>query len=128
MNHKRPGPTTEITDASGQHRLMMRYVPAGKGYNFDALIWRAQESGVWKQRVIITQGDFESGSNRHRWVSEIHSFDPTTGTVILKVAEGDAPKSASNINYIYSWREWSVLTNSEIRLIRICSDPFEKYS
>jgi len=127
MISRGPSPTVEITDASGQHRLMMRYVPSRGGHDFDALIWRTRESVGWKQRLIITRDDFESGSDHLRWVSEIHSFDPATGFAIIKVAEGDAPKMADTVNYVYSWREWSLLTNHEVRVIRICTDPFEKY-
>src|SRR5215471_12850751 len=87
MSSRGPGPTTEISDASGNHRLMMRYVAVNRGYDFDALIWRTNAAGEWKQRLIITQDDFERGSQRARWVSEIHSFDPATGLAIIKVAE-----------------------------------------
>jgi hypothetical protein len=128
MSHRGPGPTREISDASGQHRLMMRYVAVDRGYDFDALIWRTRDAGNWKQRLIITQDDFERGSERQRWVSDIHSFDPVSGHAIIKVAEGDAPKTATTtVHYGYSWREWSLLTNGEVRLIRTCADPFEKY-
>jgi len=106
---------------------MMRYVAVGRGYDFDALIWRTRDAGNWKQRLIITQDDFERGSKRRRWVSEIHSFDTVSGHAIIKVAEGDAPKTATTVHYGYSWREWSLLTNGEVRLIRTCADPFEKY-
>ncbi len=127
ISNRGPGPTTEISDTSGKHRLMMRYVAVGRGYDFDALVWRTQDAGDWKQRLIITQDDFEKGTDRRRWVSEIHSFDPATGNAIIKVAEGDVPKTATDIHYVYSWREWSLLTNAEVRMIRVCADPFEKF-
>jgi hypothetical protein len=105
----------------------MRYVAVNQGYDFDSLIWRTQDGGVWKHRLIITQDDFERGSERQRWVSEIHSFDPGSGNAIIKVAEGDVPKAATTVHYIYSWREWNLLTNGEVRMIRVCADPGEKY-
>jgi hypothetical protein len=125
--HPGPGPTSEISDASGKHRLMMRYVAVDRGYDFDALVWRTQDASEWKQRLIITRDDFERGTDRRRWVSEIHSFDPDTGNAIIKVAEGDVPKNSGTVHYIYSWREWSLLTNAEVRLIRVCADPFERF-
>jgi hypothetical protein len=127
MSSKGQSLTTEISDASGQHRLMLRYVPSRGGYDFDALIWRTQAAGGWKERLIISRDDFERGSERRRWVSEIHSFDPATGNAILKIAEGDVPESTGTTHYAYSWREWNLLTNREVRLIRVCPDPFEKY-
>jgi len=54
-------------------------------------------------------------------------LDATKGTAIIKIAEGDVPEGSPSIRYVYSWREWSLLTNGEIRLIRTCADPFEKY-
>ena len=127
MSSRGPGPTTEISDSSGKHRLVMRYVAVDRGYDFDALIWRTKDGDGWKERLTITQDDFERGTERRRWVSEIRSFDPTTGHAIIKVAEGDAPKTATTVHYVYSWREWSLLTNAEVRLIRVCADPFEKF-
>jgi hypothetical protein len=46
---------------------------------------------------------------------------------IIKVAEGDAPTNAKSVSYAYPWRKWNLLTNAEIRLIRVCTDPFERY-
>ena len=127
MSNWGPCLTTEISDASGKHRLMLRYEAANGGYNFDALVWRTQDAGDWKQRLIITQDDFERGTDRRRWVSEIHSFDPATGNAIIKIAEGDVPNTDNEVHFIYSWREWSLLSNIEVRMIRVCADPFEKF-
>ena len=47
LNNKASGPTAEIADVSGQNRLMMRYVQVQQGgYDFDALVWWAQEAGT----------------------------------------------------------------------------------
>jgi len=27
----------------------------------------------------------------------------------------------------YSWREWDVANNQEVRVIRVCKDPFESF-
>ena len=62
-----------------------------------------------------------------RWAVERHSLDDAKGTAIIKVAEGDVPEGSLSIRYIYSWREWNLLTNGQVRLIRTCANPFEKY-
>ena len=78
-NRLAQGPTTEIFDVTGQHRLIVRYAPFGSGANFDALIWRTQEAGIWKQQLVISANDFQKGCPRRRWVKEAHSFAPATG-------------------------------------------------
>jgi hypothetical protein len=27
----------------------------------------------------------------------------------------------------YSWREWDIATNREVRLLKVCADPFEPF-
>lgn len=95
--------------------------------NFDSLVWRTNASGKWQDHVIISQAAFQTGSPRTRWVSQIHSLDATKATATIMVAEGDAPAGSPTVNYIYSWREWSLLTNGEIRVVRVCNSPFETY-
>lgn len=107
---------------------MQELLSGEQSYNFDSLGWRTNGGWRWHDRVTISRTTFQGTSPRERWVSEIYSLDATNGTCIIKVAEGDVPKGSSNvIRYIYSWREWSLLTNGEVRLIRICANPFEKY-
>lgn len=99
----------------------------GTGYDFDSLVWESKDGDAWREQAVITHQQFETGTDRRRWVSELHSFDPSTGNAIIKVGEGDAPKDSIRVRSVYSWREWSVRTNGEVRFIRICKDPFEKY-
>lgn len=98
-----------------------------QSFDFDSLVWRTNAGGAWHDHVVISQTAFQAGSPRRRWVSQIHSLDATNGTAIIKVAEGDVPEGSPSIRFIYSWREWSLRTNGEVRLIRVCADPFEKY-
>ena len=46
---------------------------------------------------------------------------------MLKIAEGNAPENSVTISYIYSWREWDLTVNQEVKTIRVCSDPFEPF-
>src|SRR2546428_11643677 len=98
-----------------------------KGYDFHSLVWRTNTGTKWRDHLVISQSAFEAGRARERWISEIHSLDVAQGTAVIKVAEGDVPRGAPSIQYIYSWREWSLLTNAEVRFVRTCADPFEKY-
>ena len=125
------GPTRVIT--SGTDRLTVKFVSRGQmpnggtGYDFDSLVWESKDGGVWREQVVITQQQFEAGTDRRRCVSDLHSFDPKTGNAIIKVMEDDAPKNSIRVRSVYSWREWSLRTNGEVRFFRICTDPFEKY-
>ena len=126
----------EVTDSAGSNRLarvdrevtsFMDALRGHKGFYFDSLVWRTNAGGVWHDHIVISKAAFQAGSPRRRRVSQIHSLDAAKGTAIIKVAEGDVPDGSPSIRFIYSWREWSLLTNGEVRLIRICADPFEKY-
>ena len=98
-----------------------------QSFDFDSLVWRTNAGGAWHDHIVISAAAFQVGSPRRRWVSQIHSLDAAKGTAIIKVAEGDVPEGSPSIHFIYSWREWSLLTNGEVRVIRTCADPFEKY-
>jgi hypothetical protein len=75
---------------------------------------------------VITQTDFQTNSNRRRWISALHSFDPSTGRAVIKVSE-DVPLEKSFSRCVYSWREWDLLANREVRLFRVCHSPFEDF-
>lgn len=77
--------------------------------------------------MTITQDDFQRGHTGRRWISEIHGFDPVSATAVLKVAEGDAPENSRTVSYVYSWRKWDLKNNRELKMIRVCDDPFEPF-
>jgi hypothetical protein len=81
--------------------------------------------------VVITQTDFQRGTDRERWVHDLHSFDPTTGHAIIKVGEMEVPSNKAGPGglrrCVYSWREWDLRANSELRILRLCQEPFEEY-
>ena len=126
----------EVADSTGGNRLarvdrerssLMDSLQGRRSFDFDSLVWRTNAGGSWHDHIVVSEAAFQAGSPRERWVSQIHSLDAAKGTAIIKVAEGDAPIGSPSIRYVYSWREWSLLTNGEVRLIRTCADPFEKY-
>ena len=80
---------------------------------------------TWQEHVVISAEVFQAGGVHRRWISELHDLDATKGLAIIKVAEGDAPEGSPAIRYVYTWREWDLITNREVRLIRTCSDPLE---
>lgn len=126
----------EIVDSTGSNRLalidreyssILGWLGSSRGFDFDSLVWRRNAGDSWCDYIVISQSAFQAASPHRRWVSEIESFDGIKGTAIIKVAEGDMPEGSPRIRYKYSWREWSLRTNSEVRRIRACADPFEKY-
>lgn len=116
---------TTVTE--GQDRLTLQYDEG----NFQALVWSFEHEGEWSCRAVITQADFERGSERERWVCELHSFDPAIGHAIIKVGEMEVPQDKAGPNgfrrCIHSWRKWDLLANRELELLRTCKDPFEEY-
>ena len=116
-----------ITSSDGHDRLSLQYE---EGY-FRALIWSSEHGRDWRSRAVITQTDFQRGFDRERWVAELHSFNPSKGTAIVKVGEMEVPQHKAGPGgfrrCVYSWREWDLLVNREIRMIRVCEDPFEAY-
>jgi hypothetical protein len=130
-----PGPNIEtfgeVTDANGRNRLLLRFVegpnpelrPGLKGYNFHSIVWEVRDGDTWKERVVITQEDFQRGAAQ-RWVNELHSLDPSIGSAIIKVAEGQPPDERGGVSFEYFWREWDLLRNQQIRVLRDCDYPF----
>jgi hypothetical protein len=117
----------KVTDESGNNQLVLRFVEVdwpnkgeGKAYDFYSLAWEAKEHGKWIVKAAISCADFQKGSQKRRWISQVQSFDPETGRAILRIGEGHA-------RVTYSWREWDVANNQEVRLIRVCKNPFEPF-
>ena len=128
--------TQQVTDATGTNRLVL-YNVVGRAplstrvdYDFHALVWQVRDGTNWTDSRVISQSAFQGASPQRRWVNEIAAFDSTTAIGAVKVGEESKPirnGSSVSISVTYSWREWSLLTNGEVRVVRICKDPFEKY-
>lgn len=101
--------------------------PGEHSYDAHSLVWQRLNDGVWTDYISITQDAFQRGSLHRRWISAIHSFNPKSGTAVLKIVEGNAPEDSATVSYIYSWREWDLNANTEIKTIRVCKDPFEPF-
>lgn len=93
--------------------------PVETCYDFHSLVWDSKDDAMWKRKATITRADFEEG-RQYGWISDLHSMDSRYGSAIIRVAEGDARVS-------YSWRQWDLLSNKEIRTIRVCECPFESF-
>jgi len=129
----------EVTDATGNNRLaridrdvssLVDSLQSRQSFDFDSLVWRTNAGGTWRDHIVIPEAAFQAGSPHRRWVSQIHSLDVSNGTAIIKVGEESPPRTVGGgvrMDVVYSWREWSLLTNGEVRLIRTCADPFEKF-
>lgn len=126
----------QVVDGTGTNALVL-YSVVGRtplssevDYDFHSIVWRTRVGTNWTDRSSIGQQAFQGGSVRRRWVNEIDSFDSAKGTAVIKVGEESPPVkngSTTTVSVVYSWREWSLLTNGEVRVLRICKDPFEKY-
>ena len=119
----------EVSDKTGTNRLALVYVSTGPGpgpnsesFDFHSLVWRTKIGTNWIDRAVITKTEFGTGVARRRWISELDSFDSLTGNAIIKVAEGG---DTNGSRVVYSWRECSVISNSEVRFLRVCKEPFE---
>ena len=126
----------DVSEDAGDHRLLLNYVEVrpwhhkdkkGKAYDFHSLVWESKEGTGWRRAVEITACEFQMGSERRRWVSDIHIFDSGSGGAVLRVAEEAEPDAAGIVRVEYSWREWDISRNRELRFIRVCEGPFEAY-
>jgi hypothetical protein len=123
----------EVTDAAGSNRLGLRLVERplprseadGKAYDFHSLVWEVREGDAWSERLVITQADFQRGAGRRRWVSDLHSLDPASGLAVLQVGEEQPPDARGAVRAEYSWREWDLAHNREVRVLRVCQSSFE---
>jgi hypothetical protein len=125
----------EVGGSSGDDRLVLRYVevplpePYSSGrraYDFHSLAWEARDGDGWAARVVITRDEFTHGSPR-RWVSDLHSFDPVAGTALVRVGEEQPPDAAGSVHVEYTWREWDLVRNRQVRVLRVCGAPFEPF-
>jgi hypothetical protein len=123
-----------ITDEAGNNQLVLQFVQRdfpmkgeGRAYDFHSLDWEIKDGAKWVRKVAISRDDFQKGCQRRRWVSKLQSFEPTTGRAILRIGEDGLLDAAGDTHVTYTWREWDVLKNQEVRVIRVCQDPFESF-
>lgn len=108
-------------------RLRLFWEARGIGLDFHSLVWERRDAFFWRAHVTITESDLELPNRHQRWISEMHSFDPSRGEAILRIAEGDAPWDAPRCTINYSWRLWDLVNNREILRLQECENPFVPY-
>lgn len=123
----------EVMDAVGNNRLAVRFIekplpnpqPGRKGYDFHSLVWEVKDGDAWKEKVVITKLDFEKNAERRGWVNEIHSFDSVKGCAVVRVGEEQPREVDGTMHVEYSWRDWDLVNNRQIQVLRVCKSPFE---
>jgi hypothetical protein len=117
-----------IEDPTGEHRLSLRVGPMNHrgGIDFHSLAWLLKDGLEWVERRIITRENFQRGSERRRWIADLHSFDPKTAHAVIRVAE-IVPEDGGSAQCVYAWKQWDIRNNREVRLLRICQNPFEPF-
>ena len=117
----------EVLSSAGLDRLRSFDIARGDiGFDFHSLQWARFHAGSWVTELTLTRGQFQGSSPFRRWVSDVHSIEPSTGIALLKVAEGNRPYSEMrSTTFLYSWRAWDLRGNVEVRRLKDCDDPFE---
>ena len=97
------------------------------GYDFHSLVWEREGESGWNVHLTLSRKQFDCDTARRRWVSDVHSLDPEHGTATLQVAEESAPVGllVTVVKIQYSWREWDLINNVEIRHLKNCASPFD---
>ena len=113
-------------DSGGKDRLRIFMVGAEEGLNFHSLVWEKLKGGTWETYQSITRQQLANGPDCDRWIAEIHDFDATSGTAVIRVAER-LRRSSGGVVVNYSWRRWDVGSNRELATLRQCAHPFEPY-
>jgi len=116
----------ELLSVTGEERLRLIYVQVANSADFHCLSFERLEAHEWKPVSVITKERFQENCAHRRWVADLHSFSPGGGTAIIQVAEGDVPAGAfSSVRYLYSWRRWNLIENSEVVVLKRCESPFD---
>ncbi len=119
-----------VESATGTDRLVLKGLENAGYYKRDEtnpprIVWQRDDDGLWVDYVTITDDDFPRGL----WIARIHSFDPITGIAVLRIQEVNVLETSDNNEreITYSWREWDLRTNKEVRFIRVSDDPTEPF-
>ena len=125
----------EATDRQGHERLVLILIEVPlpnpktrmKAYDFHSLVWERKHEDRWNAKMTISRADFQRGAVHARWVSRVHSLQAEEGRAIIQVGEDGTPNEAGVVRTTYSWREWDLIGNKEIRTLRICNSPFDDF-
>src|SRR5258707_15348245 len=106
---------------------MIRRPPRSTLFPYTTLfrsLWQAKNGPAWSEKIVITRSDFEKSAEHRRWVIELHSFYSAKGHAIILVGE-EQPRVDGSAHVEFSWREWDLVNNRQIQVLRVCKSPFE---
>jgi hypothetical protein len=122
----------EVAGPDGADRLVLRFVAVPtdgethvEAFDFHSVAWEVRDGDAWAARLVITADEFQRGAGDRRSVSALHSLDPARGLAVLQVGQEQPPDARGRVSVQYSWREWDLVNNREVRVIRVCQTPFE---
>ena len=101
------------------------------GWYFHSLLWERRFGDEWRKHHELTQDDFQWQHPNRRWVADVHSFSPDDGSAVVQVGEGSKPMyplyPGRGTTFHYSWRRWDLINNTELKRLKDCHDPFDRY-
>jgi len=116
----------EIYGPSGSDRLRLLHESDEEGSDeFYTLSWDSLTMKGWQTKVRLTGEQFQGSHNAQRWIADVHSIQPENGLAVILVAEDNHQSSSSSEGYIYSWRIWDIVENSEVVRLKDCHTSSE---
>jgi hypothetical protein len=116
----------EIYGPSGSDRLRLLHESDEEGSDeFYTLSWDSLTLKGWQTKVRLTGEQFQGSHDTQRWIADLHSIQPENGLAVILVAEDNHQLSSSSDGYIYSWRIWDIVENSEVVRLKDCHTPSE---
>jgi hypothetical protein len=97
---------------------------------FQSLNWDCVENNDRVEVSVITATDFQAGHRLVRYVSDVHSI-AVSGKAVILVAEHGDPVSNGELTTMtveFSWRLWDLRKKKELRILKRCSGPFDRFS
>jgi len=115
----------------------------GGGLDFHSLVWESNRGGQWRSRSVLSAR--QAAKNVRSWVCDLHSFDPATGTAVVRVGqmrtdEAAEPSWLKEVNERirevypqsgrgswceYSWVIWNLRDRKAEKTLRVCKLPNE---
>ena len=124
---------TTVYAPDGRDRLRLLDVVGTEdgGLYFHSLLWERRIGEEWRTHHQLTQDDFQWQHPNRRWVADVYSLSPENGSAVLQVSEGNRPMypvyPGRGTTFYYSWRRWDLIKNAELKRLKDCDDPFDKY-
>lgn len=116
----------EVYSPSGAFRLQMLCIADGEGFDFHSLRLDGPGASGSHKPKIITRKAFQGTHRFSRWVAGLHSVQDDGQIAILRIGESSQPIGTfSSATMNYSWRSWNLESNTEVRRLKDCSNPFE---